>query len=137
MTLGQAHVNLYKLLSNARPIYNLRYTPALALNIMSMAMPQVISLYSEIPAVLSPCGTDTFQIWNHFSHHQSRRPISFIPCHKSHIQSHSQPFHKHTYSALHFILQSQFLKNLQKVPFSWVLVCLSADSSACIICSLF
>jgi len=42
MTLGQAHVNLYKLPSTARPIYNLRYTPALPLNITSVATPQVI-----------------------------------------------------------------------------------------------
>ena len=44
MTLGQAHVNFWnKLPRNARPINNLKYTPVLALNLMSMAMPRVIS----------------------------------------------------------------------------------------------
>jgi hypothetical protein len=41
------------------------------------------------------------------------------------------------YSALHFILQSQFSKNLQNVPFLWVLVCFCVDlSAASFICYL-
>src|SRR5882672_9975832 len=36
-------------------------------------------MHNAVSASLSPYGTDTFLIWNHFSHHQSLRPISFIP----------------------------------------------------------
>jgi ATP-dependent DNA helicase PIF1 len=44
-TLGQAHVNLNELPGGVGPINNLKYTPVIALNIMSVATPRVISLF--------------------------------------------------------------------------------------------
>src|SRR5258705_13280647 len=56
--------------------------------------------HNAASASLSPRGTDTFLIWNYFSHHKSLRIYFFYSPVTSHIishnQSHSQPLHKYT-----------------------------------------